>query len=81
MTIDFPPLAPGARIHIMNNSLRGSTWDFARTNRFCANKPRHAREAGAIGLTVVTDRALFHDSIYTPGNQLCILVFKFIIQK
>lgn len=39
MTIDFPPLAPGARIHIMNNSLRGSTWDFARTNRFCTNKP------------------------------------------
>lgn len=50
-------------------------------NEICANKPHRLRRAEAMGLTVGTDRGLFYDSIYTLGNQLCIFVFKFIIQK
>lgn len=54
---------------------------YAVINKICANKLRRLGRAEAIGLTVVTGRSLLHDSIYTLCHQLCILVFKFIIQK
>lgn len=62
-------------------TLKSRDYSYCQLLHICQNKPHHQRRYEAILLMVATGRALLHNSTYTPGNQLGILVFEFIIQE